>query len=129
MWLTVASGAVVFTEPAPVDVLTMGLVVLLPVIGLVAISRGPARAAGADAGGGGRGLPGGDQSPSTSALAVTHTAVSLYLYVATFVFAAFVAKRPEAHARLILNAYTWAAWWPRLAASSAISTWCPARTS
>ena len=39
MWLTVASGAVVFTEPAPVDVLTMGLVVLLPVIGLVAISR------------------------------------------------------------------------------------------
>ena len=39
VWLTVASGAVVFTEPAPVDVLTMGLVVLLPVIGLVAISR------------------------------------------------------------------------------------------
>jgi hypothetical protein len=39
VWLTVASGAVVFTEPAPVDVLTVGLVVLLPVIGLVAISR------------------------------------------------------------------------------------------
>ena len=30
VWLTVASGAVVFTEPAPFDVLTMGLVVLLP---------------------------------------------------------------------------------------------------
>ena len=43
------------------------------------------------------------------ALAMTHTGVSLYLYVATFVFAAFVAKRPEAHTRLILNAYVWAA--------------------
>ena len=38
VWLTVASGAVVFTEPAPFDVLTVGLVVLLPAIGLVAIS-------------------------------------------------------------------------------------------
>ena len=38
VWLTVASGAVVFSEPALVDVLTMGLIVLLPVIGLVAIS-------------------------------------------------------------------------------------------
>ena len=36
--LTVASGAVVFTEPAPFDVLTVGLVVLLPAIGLVAMS-------------------------------------------------------------------------------------------
>ena len=32
VWLTVASGAVVFTEPAPVDALTIGLVVLLPVV-------------------------------------------------------------------------------------------------
>ena len=39
VWMAVASGAVVFSEPAPVDVLTMGLIVLLPVIGLVAMSR------------------------------------------------------------------------------------------
>ena len=42
-------------------------------------------------------------------LAMTHTGISLYLYVATFMFAAFVAKSPEAHTRLILNAYVWAA--------------------
>ena len=108
MWLTVASGAVVFTEPAPVDVLIMGLVVLLPVIGLVAISRSlimllalmlTAAAAGVLAATNATDLP----------LAMTHTGVSLYLYVSTFMFAAFVAKSPEAHTRLILNAYVWAA--------------------
>lgn len=108
VWLTVASGAVVFSEPAPVDVLTMGLIVLLPVIGLVAISPAlvgllammlVAAAAAVLAA----------TNADEIGLAVTHTGVSLYLYVATFVFAAFVAKRPDAHARLILNAYTWAA--------------------
>lgn len=108
VWMTVASGAVVFSEPAPIDVLTMGLVALLPLIGLVAISptllgllammlvaAASAFLAATFAG--------------DIGLATTHTAVSLYLYLATFVFAAFVAKRPEAHVRLILGAYTWAA--------------------
>ena len=108
VWLTVASGAVVFTEPAPIDVLTMGLVVLLPVIGLVAVSPAlvvllalmlVAAAAAVLAA----------TNASDLAVAVTHTGVSLYLYIATFVFAAFVAKRPHAHTRLILNAYVWAA--------------------
>lgn len=108
VWLTVASGAVVFTEPAPVDALTMGLIVLLPVIGLVAISRSllmllalmlTAAAAGVVAA-----INATDLAP-----ALSHTGVSLYLYIATFVFAAFVAKRPDAHTRLILDAYVWAA--------------------
>src|SRR5438045_9584132 len=89
VWLTVASGAVAFTEPAPVDVLTMGLVVLLPVIGLVAISRSLilllavmliAAAAGVLAAG----------NAADLGLAVSHTGVSLYLYVSAFLFAAFV---------------------------------------
>jgi O-antigen ligase len=108
VWMAVASGAVVFSEPAPIDVLTMGLAVLLPLIGLVAISptllgllammlvaAASAFLAATFAG--------------DIGLATTHTAVSLYLFLATFVFAAFVAKRPEAHVRLILGAYTWAA--------------------
>ena len=108
VWLTVASGAVVFTEPAPIEALTMGLVVLLPVIGLVAISRAllgllalmlAAAAAGVLAA----------TNATDLAVAMTHTGVSLYMYIATFVFAAFVAKRPEAHTLLILNAYVWAA--------------------
>jgi O-antigen ligase len=108
VWATVASGAFVFSEPAPFDVLTMGLVVLLPAIGLVAISPAltgllalmlVAAAAAFLA--------------ATNAVeigpAAIHTGVSLYLYVATFLFAAFVAKRPDAHTRLILDATTWAA--------------------
>jgi len=108
VWLAVVAGAVVFSEPAPVDILTMGLVVLLPVIGLVAISRAQIvllalmLVAAASA-----------FIAAINAVdlgnAVTHTSVSLYLYVATFVFAAFVAKRPGPHARLILDAYLWAA--------------------
>lgn len=115
VWLTVASGAVVFTEPAPVDVLTMGLVVLLPLIGLVAVPRAlllllgllfTASAAGYVSA----------CFATDFAVAVTHTSVSLYLYVATFIFAAFVAKRPEDHTRLILNAYVWGAMVAALAA-------------
>src|SRR5512134_1406558 len=108
VWMAVASGAVVFSEPAPVDVLTMGLIVLLPLIGLVAISRALL------------GLLAMMLVAAASAflaatfaddigLATTHTAVSLYLYLASFVFAAFVAKSPEKHVQLILGAYTWAA--------------------
>ena len=108
VWLAVVAGAMVFTEPAPVDVLTMGLVVLLPVIGLVAISRAligmlalmlTAAAAAFVAA----------IDSVDFAASITHTSVSLYLYLATFVFAAFVAKRPAVHARLILDAYVWAA--------------------
>jgi hypothetical protein len=108
VWLAVASGAVVLTEPAPVDLLTMGLIILLPIVGLVAI-RPPLvvylaiwllAAAGAFI--------------STIwafdvAKATIHSIVSVYLYSASFVFAAFIVKKPEAHVRLILNAYQWAA--------------------
>jgi O-antigen ligase len=108
VWLTVVAGSVVASEPAPVDVLTMGLVLLLPLIGLVAVSRALVGllalmlvvAAGGYLAAG---------MAVEIGQAVTHTSVSLYLYVAAFVLAAFVAKRPEAHARLMLNAYLWAA--------------------
>lgn len=108
VWLTVVAGAIVFSEPAPVDVLTLGLIVLLPLIGLVTfapalllmfgmmltVAAGAVLAAGI---------------AIDTSLAVIHTGVSLYLYVATFVLAAFVAKKPADHARLVLDAYLWAA--------------------
>jgi O-antigen ligase len=108
VWLAVASSAIVFTEPAPVDVLTMGLVVLLPTTGLIAISPPLIvllalmliAAAGA--------ILGATNATDLSA-AMSHTGITAYLYLATFVFAAFVAKRPQAHCQLILNAYVWAA--------------------
>src|SRR5262249_20777084 len=87
---------------------TFGLVVLLPVVGLVRLwptllgLLGLMLVAAASA-----------VLAATFAIdinsAVTHTAVSLYLYVATFVLAAFVARRPDAHDRLILRAYGWGA--------------------
>jgi O-antigen ligase len=106
--LTVGSGAVVFNEPAPVDVLTMLLVIGLPVIGLVSIRptllvflsawlilAGSALFANSFA--------------SELGEANVHTAISLYLYLSAFTFAAFVARNPAAHMRLILNAYAAAA--------------------
>jgi O-antigen ligase len=104
VWLTVALSSIVFSEPAPVDALTIGLMILLPAIGLVdakpmlwagfaavftmtacgELSAALARETG---------------------IAVSHMNVSLYLVGAWFLFAAFVAKDPERHIRLILNAY------------------------
>jgi hypothetical protein len=100
VWLTVASGAIVLTEPAPVDLLTMVLIVLLPIVGLVAI-RPPlvvflaiwlTGAAGAFI----SSITAFDVARST-----IHSVISVYLYSAAFVFAAFVVKKPEAHTRLI----------------------------
>jgi O-antigen ligase len=108
VWLSIVAGAVVFSEPAPVDVLTLGLVVLLPLIGLVSITPpllvllGMMLTAAAAA------FLAAGIAIETGGAAI-HTGVSLYLYVATFVLAAFVAKRPSAHAGLIFNAYLWAA--------------------
>ncbi len=104
VWLTVAISSIVFDEPAPVDAMTIGLMILLPVVGLVdakpmlwagfavvfamtacgEVSAALARETG---------------------IAVSHMTVSLYLVGAWFLFAAFVAKSPEKHTRLILNAY------------------------
>ena len=38
--LTIATSGIVFTEPAPIDLLTIGLIVLLPVVGLVQFNPG-----------------------------------------------------------------------------------------
>ena len=108
VWLAVFAGAFVATEPAPVDVLTMGVIVLLPAVGLTTIALPQiaylvlwlaCMAAGVVAAGEA------DVDPASAGI---HMTISIYLVIASFVFAAFVAKRPEAHARLIFNAYVWA---------------------
>ena len=105
---TFALSGIVFSEPAPVDLLSLGLVFLLPIIGLTHISRGLVvylvlwliiaashYLAAATA-------------PDVES-AATFSSVSLYLYIASFVIAAFVANGPRVHAKLILNAWTVAA--------------------
>ena len=104
VWLTVALGFLVIAEPAPVDALTIGLFVLLPIVGLV--DAKPSLAAGFAIW-----LLIASSAAISCALArdtaeaTMHQAVSWYLYGACFLFAIFVAKKPEAHTRLILNAY------------------------
>ncbi|MCV0369616.1 MULTISPECIES: O-antigen ligase family protein [Filomicrobium] len=108
VWLAIGSSGLVFSEPAPVDALMMGLIVLLPVVGLVRttpvlvlyLSAWLFVAAG--------GYISSATIPDIQA-SVTFTTISLYLSLASFVFAGFVAKRPDAHTRLILNAWTCAA--------------------
>jgi len=108
VWLALATSGVVFAEPAPVDVLLLGLVLLLPLVGLVAVSApllgflaiwltiAAAQLVAA---------PFADDVSR----ATIHTVVSLYLSVAAFVLAAFVARSPVPHLRLLLNGYLVAA--------------------
>lgn len=108
VWMTVALSCFVFVEPAPVDVLTCGLFVLLPVVGLFS-SRAKAAAPFAI-------LVAisaleflGANFAFDTSVAITHNAVSLYLFGASFLFAGFIAVRPQLHTRLILNAYLFSA--------------------
>ena len=91
--VTIVSSGFVFSEPAPVDALTIGLIVLLPVVGLVSFNptliayfslwtvAGAcavlAAALSLDLG-----------------ITLPHVAVTLYLTLASVVFAGFIAKSP-----------------------------------
>ncbi|MEZ5843186.1 MAG: hypothetical protein R3D27_05560 [Hyphomicrobiaceae bacterium] len=108
VFLAVATSGIVFAEPAPVDVLTLGLVIALPIMRLVRVTpllvgylagwlvvAAAAFVASLQA-----------MDPH---VATVHTAISLYLSVASFVIAGFVAVRPQRHIRLLLDAYLVAA--------------------
>jgi O-antigen ligase len=107
VWVTFATSGIVFSEPAPVDVLSAGLLVLLPVVGLTRtspllltyLSLWLVAAAGAYLA---------STLSRDMADSLTHTTVSLFLYLVSFVVAAFVARRPVAHTRLILSAWMFA---------------------
>ena len=107
VWLAFALSAIVFTEPAPVDVMFMGLIVLLPAAGLITITRGLAGYLAlwsiAAAGGFLAATASRDLAAST-----IFTVVSLYLYIASFILAAFVAKSPVRHMEVMLSGWTFA---------------------
>lgn len=116
VWITVASSAIVFSEPALYDVLVMGAALLLPVVGLVSFSRGLALylllwAAIVAAGFISATQAGILDAPST------HMGITLYLAFTSVVMASFIANRPDANLRLIMSAYTVAA---LIAASAAL---------
>ena len=101
--LAIAASGVVFSEPAPVDLIMIAVIALLPLAGLqtysvalfgflllwLACGAGALLAA----------------MNSTDWLRSTiHTGVSFYLYLVTFVLAAFIATSPRTHTVLILRA-------------------------
>ena len=108
VWLTVAMSAVVFSEPAPFDVLMMGLIVLLPITGLVRFNpitlgfmtlwliigvSGFLSAAFA----------------SDLITSIKHISITLYLSIASVVLIGFIAHNPRPHAELMMGAYLVAA--------------------
>lgn len=108
LWIVIASGCVVYVEPAPYDVLLLGAVILLPVAGLVALPRTLAIYLLALCG-----IAAGGYVASTQAglldVPVKHVTITLYLGLSSVVLAAFVAYDPIRHTRLIMSAYVAAA--------------------
>ena len=108
VWLTFAASAVVFTEPAPVDILMLGLIVLLPVIGLVRITQPLlvllsiwliAAACALIA----------TFNAIEPMKALVHTTITVFLAFTGFTISGFIMRRPEGHATLLLHGYTVAA--------------------
>jgi hypothetical protein len=114
--VTLASSGIVFTEPAPVDALTIGLIVLLPTVGLVTFNPALLVYFSLWAVAGAAAVLAATLSLDLE-LTLTHVAVSVYLYLASVVFAGFVANNPARHTELIFKAWTWAA---VMAASAAL---------
>lgn len=108
VWLTFATSGLVFSEPCPTDALTIGLIVLLPLVGLVYVSPILAVIGLAWITLGSLALV----ASMTAMLmrdAVIHTSVSIYLYLAFVTFAGFIAFRPERHLAVIMNGWMAAA--------------------
>ena len=100
VWLTMASSAVVFTEPAPFDVCALSLLVLLPVLGLLRVTPGMIGYCAVTL------VPVGCAFFAILAAidpsrAISHTAVTLFLTLVALLLAAFIAKSPLRHVRLI----------------------------
>ncbi|MBK5198788.1 MAG: O-antigen ligase family protein [Methyloceanibacter sp.] len=104
IWLTVASSAIVFSEPALYDALMVGAIILLPLAGLAPVTRGLALylllltviIAG--------GLVATTQAGVLNVPA-SHVGITLYLALSSVVMAAFFSGRPIANIRLVMSAY------------------------
>jgi O-antigen ligase len=108
VWLAFAVSGIVFTEPAPVDLMLIGLVALLPACGLVAITPTLALYIALWSIAAACGFLAATQSHDTAGSTI-FTAISLYLYIASFVLAAFIARAPARHCELIFNGWLFAA--------------------
>ncbi|MEQ1695884.1 MAG: O-antigen ligase family protein [Hyphomicrobiaceae bacterium] len=108
VWLAFAVSSIVFTEPAPVDVMLMGLIALLPAAGLTLFSPALAAYLALWSIAAASGFLAATLSRDLAASTI-FTVVSLYLYVASFVLAGFIARSPVQHTALIFSGWLFAA--------------------
>lgn len=106
--VAVAISGVVFSEPAPVDLAMMGLIVLLPLLGQQRYTSGMVAQALLWLACGAAALVASSMSADVGD-STRHTLISFYLYAKFLVLAAYVAHRPGDHTRLILGAWVFAA--------------------
>ena len=108
VWLAVAASAIVFSEPAPFDLIMFALMALLPMVGLSAFNRPLILLAS-----GFMLIACFGFIASTLSLDIqksaTHTFISLYLSLAAIVLAGFVMRDPARRVKLMMNAYLIAA--------------------
>jgi hypothetical protein len=108
VWVTIASSAIVFSEPALYDVLMLGAALMLPATGLVSFSRGLGLYLVMWAA-----IIAGGYIAATQAgvlnVPVKHMSITLYLALTSMVMAGFVAQSPKRRVKLIMSAYLVAA--------------------
>lgn len=108
VWVAVALSAIVFSEPALSDVLMLGAALMLPVVGMVSVSRGLGLYVLLWAA-----IVAGGFIATTQAgifdVPLTHMGITLYLAFTSVVMAGFVAQSPDKRIRLIMSAYMVAA--------------------
>lgn len=102
VWASFATSGLVFSEPCPTDVLMLGLIVLLPTLGMVRVTPVLAMFMLAWASVAALGLISAVFAEDTGK-AITHTLVSLFLAGGAFMIAGFVAQNPLANMRLIFR--------------------------
>ncbi len=106
VWLAFLTSGVVFSEPAPVDALLAGLVILLPAVGLMRLTPALVTLLGLWLIIAASMVLSATLAPDL-AKALKHTGISVFLSVAAVVIAGFVAARPKAHTTLILDGWLW----------------------
>jgi len=104
VWITIASSAIVVSDPAPYDALMVAVALLLPVVGLAQFNRGISLYLLLWVA-----ILSGGLLATTQAVALdvpaSHMGITVYLALSSVVLAAFVAHNPECHVRLIMSAY------------------------
>jgi O-antigen ligase len=115
VWFAFAVSGIVFIEPAPVDAMMFGLLLMLPILGLIRITPPLmlyltiwlVAAASAIIG---------TLGAADTKVAITHALVTVFLTLTSFIVSAFVMRRPQKHVHLIFHGYVFAAGIAALAA-------------